>query len=134
MWDQPNFPSAIVDPKTSLFDYHRDLAGFSSTVSNTPKRRFFRYLPLYSCDEYFTGLTVYTTSVSVVGLEAHFRRGSRLLGFRIGCPQHFPLQANERIAYAWLRIYDIESLGFNQRSLAVSYVQPLHRPCLTLLP
>jgi hypothetical protein len=124
MWDQPNFPSAIVNPKTALFDYNRDVAGFSSTVRKTPKRRFFRYVSLYSCDEYITGLTVYTTSGSVVGLEAHFGRSSRLWGFRVGCPQHFPLRANKRIAYAWLRIYDIESLGFNQRSLVVSYVQP----------
>jgi hypothetical protein len=123
MWDQPNFPS-IVDPEIGLFDYGRDITGSRSPVSKTPKRRFFRYLPLYGGDEYINGLTVYTINPSIVGLEAHFRRSSRLSGFRSGCPQYFPLQPNERIAYAWLRIYDIDSLAFNQRSLVVSYAHP----------
>lgn len=128
MWDQPNFPS-IVDPATLLFDYGRDISGSRIPVTKTPKRRFFRYLPLYSGDEYINGLTVYTNGGSIVGLEAHFGRTSQLSGFRIGCPQYFPLQLNEQIAYAWLRIYDIDSLALNQRSLVVSYVRSLHIDC-----
>jgi hypothetical protein len=129
MWDQPDFP-LVVDPGITLFDYGRDISGSRSHVR---KRRFLRYLPLSSGDEYITGLTVYTSSGSILVLEAHFGQRSLLSGLRSGCPQYFPFQLKECIAYAWLRIYDIDSLALNQRSLVVSYAHLLYRSLLTPL-
>lgn len=126
LWDQPDIPTSV-DPEKDLFCYSRDIGGprrydYNGPKCNTLKRRFFKYLSLISSDgEYTNGLTVYTLSGRIVGLEAHFGRVSCFSGQLVGCPQYLPLQPNERIAYAWLRILDDDSRGVNQRSLDVSW-------------
>lgn len=125
MWDQPDFPPSIVDPETAFFDYDPNMAGSNYPILRSRNRHFFRYLPLYNGDEYIVGLTVYTFGGNVTGVEAHFKRVSRLSGLRLGCPQYFPLQPNERIAYIWLRVYELDSPVFCQRTFDVSNMQHL---------
>jgi hypothetical protein len=102
-----------------LFDFSRDILG-AGRGNMTPKRRFFRYLPLYSSDEYTRGLTVYFTGHGIVGIEAHFTRSSQLSGCRQGCSLYFPLYLEERIAHTWLRIINSSSLAFAAPALTVS--------------
>jgi hypothetical protein len=97
VWDQPDFPSTLLDPDAALFDFNRDIVR-STTIA--PERRFFRYLSLYNEDEYTKGLSIYVSRRGIVGLEAHFTQTSRLSGYRSGCALHFPLYPKERIAYA----------------------------------
>ncbi|RDL39087.1 uncharacterized protein BP5553_03427 [Venustampulla echinocandica] len=118
MWDQYNFPSSFVDPESALL-VCRGNPRNPSRFAKTLRRRFFRYLDLFHGDEYISGLTIYTSSSSMVGLEAHFRQTTRLLGFRVGCPQYFPMQENERVAYIWLHIDDDYSLAYNQPALDI---------------
>lgn len=120
VWDQSDFPSSLVEPELELAGRLRSLGGFNQSSSGTPQRRFFRFLNLFLGDEYITGLTVYTNFGIMVGLEAHFRQTSRLLGFRIGCPQYFPLLKNERIAYIWLHTDDYHGETYSRQFLDVS--------------
>jgi hypothetical protein len=118
LWDQPDFPSSLDDPDAALFDFERDIMRSTATA---PKRRFFRHLSLYSGDEYIKGLSIYVSVHGIVGLEAHFTETSRFSGCRSGCPLYFPLSPGERIAYAWLRIYNAPSLVFAAPALTVSF-------------
>lgn len=96
MWDQLDFPSTLLDLDATLFDFDRDII---RSVPTSAKRLFFRYLSLHLKDEYIRGLSVYVSGHSIVGLEVHFTRVSRLLGYRKGCALYFSLCLDERIAY-----------------------------------
>ncbi|KAF8847815.1 hypothetical protein BDZ45DRAFT_308153 [Acephala macrosclerotiorum] len=96
VWDWPDFPSTLLDPESALFDFRRDIL---HSITEVPRRRFFRYLSLYCGVEYTNGLTVYVSTHGIVGLEAYFTRTSRLSGSRHGCTLYFPLCAQERIVY-----------------------------------
>lgn len=121
VWDQPNFPSTLPDPDAALFDFDRDIA-HSTTVA--PVRRFFRHLSLYCRDEYINGISIHVAGRGIVGLEAHFAQTSRLSGYRSGCPLYFPLYLEERISYAWLRIFNSPSSAFAAPALTVSFHYP----------
>lgn len=120
VWDKPDFPSALEDPDTMLFDFDRDI--IQSTTRN-PARRFFRYLSLYNRDEYAKGLSIYMSRNSIVGLGAHFTRTSQFSGHQYGCELYFPLYDGEQIAYAWLRISSSLSPAFAEPALVVSFYQ-----------
>jgi hypothetical protein len=47
---------------------------------------------------------------SVTGMVA-YGNSSRLLGYRQGCPIHFPLHQDEHIVSVWLRLPD-DRFGF----------------------
>jgi hypothetical protein len=117
VWDQPDFPSTLLDPDATLFDFDRDII---RSVATSAERRFFRYLSLYLKDEYTRGLSVYVSGNGIVGLEVHFTRISRLSGYRSGCALHFSLCPDERIAYVWLRVVNSPSSAFAAPALAVS--------------
>lgn len=128
VWDQPDFPTTLLNPDVTLFDFNRDIV--RSTII-APERRFFRYLSLYSEDEYMKGLSVYVSSHGIVGLEAHFTSTSRVTGYRSGCALHFPLDPTERVAYAWLRIVNSPSPAFAAPALTVGFYRPLSQTLLT---
>jgi hypothetical protein len=94
--------------------------GSSRSPIITCQRRFFRYLSLCNDDEYIKGLTIYQIGNGIVGLEAHFTQTSQLSGCRSDCALYFPLCPNERIAYAWLRILNFDSLAWAAPALVVS--------------
>lgn len=123
VWDQPDFPSTLDDLDAALFDFDRDIMHSNFTA---PERRFFRYLSLYSGDEYIKSLSIYVSGHGIVGLEAHFARTSRLSGYRSGCELYFPLWPEEWIAYAWLRIVNSPSPAFAAPALIVSFYQPTY--------
>jgi hypothetical protein len=118
VWDWPDFPSTLFDPESALFDFRRDILHSTTEV---PRRCFLRYLSLYCEMEYTNGLTVYMSTRGIVGLEAHFTRTSRLSGSRHGCALHFPLCAQERIVYTWLRIVNSISPAFIAPVLTVGF-------------
>lgn len=120
VWDQPDFPSVLRDPDIALFDFDRDIIR-STTIA--PQRRFFRYLSLYGEEEYTKGLSIYVSGHGIIGFEAHFKRTSRLSGYRSGCALHFPLCPEEMIAYAWLRIVNSNSPAFAAPALMVGLYQ-----------
>jgi len=122
VWDRPDFPSSLLDPDAALFDLDRDII---RSITSAPKRRFFRYLPLYCGDEYTKGISIHVSGRGIVGLETHFTRTSQLSGYRSGCALHFPLCPGERIAYAWLRIVNSPSCAFGAPALMVSFYQLL---------
>ena len=123
MWDQADFPCALVDPDVALFDFDRDI---SRSVRRFVKRRFFRYLSLCYKDEYTRGLSVYVSANGIVGLEVHFTRISRLSGSRRGCALHFSLFADEHIVHVWLRVINSSSSTSAAPALVVSICQLLH--------
>lgn len=130
MWDRPDFPFTLLDPNGTLFDFRRDI--LRTITKGPPRRRFFRYLPLYCEKEYASGLTVYISTHGIIGLEAYFTRTSQLSGSRRGCALHFPLRAQERIVYTWLRIVNSISPAFIAPMLAVGLYWPLSQFLLIL--
>lgn len=81
---------------------------------------FYRHLRLVHDNEYARGITIYSTSSYMTGLEAHFTKTSHLSGHRRGCARHLPLHPRERISHALLRIIDFPSLAFEEFALDVS--------------
>ncbi|KAH9208844.1 hypothetical protein DL95DRAFT_32875 [Leptodontidium sp. 2 PMI_412] len=116
VWDQDDFPSTLLDPDVTLFDFDRDVI---RSVPRSAKQLFFRYLSLCFKDEYTRGLSVYVSGHGIVGLEAHFSRVSRLSGYRRGCALHFSLCPDERIAYVWLRVVNSPSSAFAAPALVI---------------
>ncbi|PBP19331.1 hypothetical protein BUE80_DR009929 [Diplocarpon rosae] len=116
MWDQAGFPSTLLDPDATLFDFERDVI---RSVPRSTKRRFFRYLSLFSKDEYTRGLSVYFSGHGIVGLEVHFSRVSKLSGYREGCELHLSLCPGERIARVWLRTVNSPSTAFAAPALVI---------------
>jgi hypothetical protein len=106
LWDRP---SSLLDPGATLFDFHRDIMGYSRSTTANPSRRFWRYISLYNGAEYISGLTLYHDLSGIVGLEAHFTRTSQLSGNRDGCALYFSLYPEEKIAYTWLRILNFSA-------------------------
>jgi hypothetical protein len=127
LWDRPYIPSSLVDPGATLFDFERDIMGFSRSTTANHGRRFLRYISLYNGAEYIRGLTLYHGPSGIVGLEAHFTRTSQLSGNRDGCALYFPLYPEEKIAYTWLRIINFPSLPFFRPALIVSSQQICYR-------
>jgi hypothetical protein len=117
VWDQADFPSTLLDPDATLFDFDRDII---RSVRRNAKRRFFRYVSLYCNGEHTKGLSVYVSGRGIVGLEVHFNSVSRLSGHRRGCALHFSLCPDERIAYMWLRVVNSPSSAFAAPAIAVS--------------
>ncbi|XMA10555.1 hypothetical protein WAI453_003346 [Rhynchosporium graminicola] len=111
LWDQPDIPDTLCDPDKELFDFKRDI----SPSYERPKRRqlsYFGYLPLFSDNEYVTGLTVYVSGNGIIGIESHFTKRSRLIGDRNGCPKYFPFHSGEQIAFTWICIINSDSYAF----------------------
>ncbi|KAF8859338.1 hypothetical protein BDZ45DRAFT_673304 [Acephala macrosclerotiorum] len=87
--DQPDIPTSLADPEAALFDFNRDIIGSSHHIQNS-QPRCFEYLPLFSGNEYASGLTVHFSGNGITGLEAHFTRTSQLSGSRDGCSKYLP--------------------------------------------
>jgi len=123
VWDQADFPSTLLDPDATLFDFDRDVMHFEP---RSAQRRFFRYLSLWSKDEYTRGISVYISGHGIVGLEVHFTSFSRLSGTRKGCTLHLSFCPDERIAHVWLRVLNTPSSAFATPALVVSIWYLLH--------
>jgi hypothetical protein len=111
----------LFDSDTALFDFDQDFISLIQP-NKIRQQRFFRYLPLFSGNEYIISLTVYVSRNGIVRLKAYFTRTSRLLDSRKGCKIHFPLYSNKQIVYAWLRIVDFRSAVFAAPALAVGLI------------
>jgi len=116
VWDQADFPSTLLDPDATLFDFDRDVMHFEP---RSAQRRFFRYLSLWSKDEYTRGISVYISGHGIVGLEVHFTSFSRLSGTRKGCTLHLSFCPDERIAHVWLRVLNTPSSAFATPALVI---------------
>lgn len=128
----------MTGPDVLLWDFPWNQPEFNNPCSRA-YWRFLRYLPLLSGNEYVKGLTVYISGNNTVGLEAHFNESSQLSGHRKGCPIHFPLYPNERIAHVWLRFVNSPSIVFAMPAVVIQTTfRRIHTfgcyilPCLVL--
>ena len=109
-----------MDPDFTLFEYDQDV-----DMSSNASARLMRYLSLYNNSEYIKALTVFVCGNGIRGLEAHFAQTSLLSGYRSGCARHFPLGADERINYVWLRIAFTQFKIMRRPSLVIRNIYSL---------